>query len=120
MLVKTLNPAQEPADAAALLPVFRAYYAEAMPGFPAPGLARLRHWAAAPPRSTAEVYGVFPDGSSTEAVGALFTASGLEANLDMVNSSLTVPLDFGEHSAMVTLTFGSAREISTRFFCSVS
>jgi GNAT superfamily N-acetyltransferase len=92
MLVKTLNPAQEPADAAALLPVFRAYYAEAMPGFPAPGLARLRHWAAAPPRSTAEVYGVFPDGSSTEAVGALFTASGLEANLDMVNSSLTVPL----------------------------
>lgn len=111
MLIRTLNPVDDPADLAALLPVFRAYYAEVAPAFPTFGTNRLRFWASAVPRCRARVFGVFADESSTEALGAVFTASDLDANLDLVNNSLIVPLA-GHSSGVAELLLDEVRRLA--------
>jgi GNAT superfamily N-acetyltransferase len=111
MLIKTLNPVDDPADLAALLPVFDTYYTEIAPSFPRFGRSRLRFWASAGPSSRAKVYAVFADEASTEALGAVFTASDLDANLDLVNNSLIVPLA-GHCSGVAELLLDRVRELA--------
>lgn len=111
MLIKTLDPVDEPADLAALLPVFRTYYAEVAPSFPAFGPSRLRFWASAAPSVRAKVYGAFADEASREALGAVFTASDLDANLDLVNNSLIVPLA-GHTSGVAELLLDQVRRLA--------
>lgn len=108
MLIRTLHPVESPEDRAALLPVFRAYHQEAMPGLPVLGEARLRFWAGAEPRATARTHAVFADESSTAALGAIFTVSYLDTNRDMVNTSLVVPLA-GHRSGVAALLLDEVR-----------
>jgi GNAT superfamily N-acetyltransferase len=111
MLTRTLNPVDDPADLAALLPVFRTYYAEAAPAFPTLGPTRLRFWASARPRSRAEVFGVFADEAGTEALGAVLTGFDLDANLDLVNTSVIVPLA-GHSSGVAELLLEELRRLA--------
>lgn len=108
MLIKPLNPVEDAGDLAALLPVFHAYYAEAMPGFPALERTRLRFWASAEPQSTARTFAAFADESGTEALGAIFVLSYHAANQDMVNTSLVVPAA-GHGSGVAALLLDEAR-----------
>lgn len=111
MLVKSMDPVGDADDRAALLPLFRTHFAEAMPGFPEFGEARLRFWASPEPRSTGEVFAVFPDASGAEALGAVFTMSQDDGNRDMVNTSLVVP-SAGHDSGAAALLLDEVRRLA--------
>lgn len=66
---KQVDPAGDPADLAAVLPVIRAAHAGFVPGEPAPCGQRVRQWTGEQDQRTAVSFAVFADSAATEAVG---------------------------------------------------
>lgn len=90
--MKSLNPAEEPADLAAVLPAFRAFFAAAMPGMPQVGGARLRLWTGQGYRAENLVWGVFED-RAEPALAMLHLSLDQDENLDLAEAILTAPPD---------------------------
>lgn len=92
MRLKRLSPAEEPADLALAFPVFRDHFAEAMPGFPEAGPARVRLWMSDGYRSYSKNYGVFADDAPDGPALALLNMSfELDQNTDLANALFAMP-----------------------------
>ncbi|WP_034270241.1 GNAT family N-acetyltransferase [Actinospica robiniae] len=103
MRIRTLSPAENPAELDALLPAFRAASVEAMPGFPAPGAARLLMWATPGYHQRTTVFGAFADegdegdaGDESGGGGAVALGFGIQdvetsKNRDLASTQLWVP-----------------------------
>lgn len=92
MHIRTLSPAENPAELDAILPVFRAASREAMPGFPEPGTARLLMWATPGYRQRATVIGAFADEEGdAQALGYAVQSVELDKNPDLASMVFWVP-----------------------------
>ena len=90
MHIREIDPAESPADLAAVLPVWSSAFAHAMPDLPVPGEVRLRNAARAGEGVRLVCLAAFPDEGAGQAVGlAIYTAS-TTANLDVCRSTLLV------------------------------
>lgn len=88
--MESLNPAEEPADLAALLPATRAYFAAAMPDMPQVGEARLRLWTGQGHRAEGFTRGVFED-RAEPALALLHLNLERDENLDLADAFLAAP-----------------------------
>lgn len=90
MQIRQINPAENPADLAATLPVFQAVFARFSPGFPIPGEARLRFWSSDGYRHTSTGFGAFEDEHADTASGVLLYERETHENLDLASAFIWV------------------------------
>jgi GNAT superfamily N-acetyltransferase len=74
MHIRRVDPADDAADLAAVLPVIRAAHADLVPGEPPPGAMQVRNWTGLAYRTTKVNFAAFPDASATEAIGVTMGA----------------------------------------------
>ena len=103
MQIRRLDPAEKPQDAAAVCSAFRQWRQDYLPGLPAYGETRLRHWCMSGYQEEALVFGAFADEHAVEAEG--FATHGFQPtkNLDLAWSSIYVPAgkrDTGAETAL--------------------
>jgi GNAT superfamily N-acetyltransferase len=93
MRIQRLDPVGDPADFAAVLPVFQQHVAEMEPGFPTPGPTKLRFWLSDGYDSRADCYGVFADEGDGPALALVRLSFHLEENRELANAIMALPQD---------------------------
>lgn len=83
--MKSLNPAEEPADLAVAFPAFRDYFRAATPGMPEVGETRVRAWASGGYESRCLAFGVFDDVGDGPALAIVTLHMDLKHNRDLAN-----------------------------------
>jgi RimJ/RimL family protein N-acetyltransferase len=91
MQIRQLNPAENPRDAAAVVPALEQWRRDYMPDVPAPGKIRLRHWCMNGYQRRTEALGVFADEDATVAEGMAVLDYDLVHNLDLMAANINVP-----------------------------
>jgi hypothetical protein len=90
MQIRQLNPADDPDDLAAALPVFLRWSRDYVPGLSPFGGARLRFWCSDSYRQQTTVLGAFADERATEAQGLAIYSVDLDKNLDQAMVDIQV------------------------------
>lgn len=91
--MKSLNPAEEPADLAAVLPALRRYFGDAVPHMPPIGETRARFWTSQGYQTRGLTYGVFADDAAEDdpALALVNLEMDLDHNLDLVEAFVAAP-----------------------------
>ncbi len=91
MHIRRLDPAENPADLAAVLPAYSAWESESVPGFPHGANTRLRYAGTDGYQQSTDVFGVFADEHRAEALGLALYVRELTKNLDLAWAELCIP-----------------------------
>lgn len=90
MQIRQLNPAENPRDAAAVVPALEQWRRDYQPDFPGRGKIRLRYWCMNGYQVRTEALGVFADEDATVAEGLAVVDYDLVHNLDLMATSINV------------------------------
>jgi GNAT superfamily N-acetyltransferase len=110
MQIRQLNPAENPQDAAAVIPALAQWRTDYLPDLPAPGEVRLLDWCTSEYRQQTLVFGAFADEHATVADGVAIYGFDLAKNPNLTWVDINVPAEGRPRGVETALYEAAARQ----------